>query len=182
MREIITKVYQFHELSDEAKEKAIEKLYDINVDYDWWDLTYDDAAEIGLVITEFDLGRGSYVKGKFIEYEIDVANKIIENHGDQCETYRTAQDYLVERRRLVAEQCQDEADQICEAFDYQEGFYGIDFNDLDTEDIDREFLRSLCEDYRIILQKEYEWLTSEESIIETIENGDFEFTKDGSVW
>jgi hypothetical protein len=180
MREIITKVYQFHELSDEAKEKAVEKLYYINVEYyDWWDQVYDDAAEIGLKITEFD----DYVlKGQFTEWEIDVANKIIENHGEHCDTYRTAQDYLVERRRLVAEQCQNEADEICISFDYIDGIFDVGTDELDTEDIDREFLRSLCEDYRIILQKEYEWLTSEEAIRATIENGDWEFTEKGGLW
>jgi hypothetical protein len=39
-------VYEFSELSDEAKEKAIEKLYDINVDYDWWDSNYEDFENL----------------------------------------------------------------------------------------------------------------------------------------
>ena len=56
------KVYEFNELSEEAKEKAIEKLWNINVDYEWWDCVYDDAENIGLKIKEFDLDRGSYVK------------------------------------------------------------------------------------------------------------------------
>ena len=30
-----TKVYPFDELSEDVKEKAIEKLYDINVDHEW---------------------------------------------------------------------------------------------------------------------------------------------------
>ena len=38
-------------LSDKAKQKAIEKFYDINVDYDWWDSVYEDAKNIGLKIT-----------------------------------------------------------------------------------------------------------------------------------
>ena len=31
---------------EEVKEKAIEKNWDINVDYVWWDCTYDDAKTI----------------------------------------------------------------------------------------------------------------------------------------
>jgi myo-inositol catabolism protein IolC len=31
------KVYKFNELDEKAKEKAIERYSDINVDYDWWE-------------------------------------------------------------------------------------------------------------------------------------------------
>lgn len=59
------KVYAFDELSDEAKDKAINKLYDINVGYEWWDSIYEDARNIGLEIESFDIDRGSFVKGHF---------------------------------------------------------------------------------------------------------------------
>jgi hypothetical protein len=54
-------------------------------------------------------------------------------------------------------------------------------SEVDTEDIDANFLRSLLEDYRIMLQKEYEYLTSEETIIETIEANEYEFTEKGEM-
>ncbi len=38
-----TKVYPFDELTEDAQEKAVENLAEINVDYGWWDATYDDA-------------------------------------------------------------------------------------------------------------------------------------------
>jgi len=60
MRTIETTVYKFDELSDEAKQQSIENLYDLNVDYEWWDCTYEDAENIGLKISEFDLDRASY--------------------------------------------------------------------------------------------------------------------------
>ena len=50
-RTIRTKVYLFSELSDQAKQKVIEDNYDINVDYEWWESAYEDAANIGLKIT-----------------------------------------------------------------------------------------------------------------------------------
>ena len=37
MGTIETKVYKFNELSDTAKENAIDRLRNINVDYDWWE-------------------------------------------------------------------------------------------------------------------------------------------------
>ena len=57
MREdtVTTKVYPFDELSDAAKETAIEKLWDINGDYEWWASTCEDAKTIGLAIIAFEV-------------------------------------------------------------------------------------------------------------------------------
>ena len=95
----ITKVYRFDELTEEAKEKAIEKLWDINVDYEWWDCVFEDAKTIGLEITEFDIDRGSYCKGKWIEDAEDAARLILENHGEVCETYKDAINFQAELKQ-----------------------------------------------------------------------------------
>jgi hypothetical protein len=45
-----TKKYQFSELSETAKESAIENLAWINVEhYEWWEFVYDDAKNVGIV-------------------------------------------------------------------------------------------------------------------------------------
>lgn len=182
MRIIETKVYKFDELTEEAKQKAIENLYDINVDYEWWDLTYDDAANIGLKITGFDLDRASYVEGEFMDTALETAQAIIKEHGEQCETFKTAQDYMIEYNRLLAEQCQEVADDLYHRQIEPEIVFDLEYDDyINTGDIDAEFLKSLCEDYRIILQKEYEYLTSEAAIIETIQANEYEFTEDGEL-
>jgi len=188
MRIVETKVYKFDELTEEGKRKAIEKNCYINVDYDWWDAVYEDAERIGLKITEFDLDRRRYAKGKFVGSALDTANEIIKEHGEHCETFKTAKDYLEEYKKLVVQQCQDEADLLCQPLDYDKYFGRIYYpeeyysqDEIDTEDIDAEFLQSLCEDYSIMLQKEYEYLTSEEAIIETIEANDYEFTENGEL-
>ena len=49
-RTIRTKVYLFSELSEKVKQKVINDNYDINVDYEWWESAYEDAANIGLKI------------------------------------------------------------------------------------------------------------------------------------
>jgi len=49
------KVYKFNELSDEAKQKAIENLHDLNTSYDWDQFITDDFKEkmnaIGFVVS-----------------------------------------------------------------------------------------------------------------------------------
>lgn len=89
MKEITVKLYKYDELSDLAKDVALERFYDINVDCDWWDFTEDDAEQIGLDITEFDLYHRE-IKGKFLDSGEGVANLIIKNHGDKTETYKDA--------------------------------------------------------------------------------------------
>ena len=173
MREDITKVYPFDELSDEAKETAIEKMYDINIFYEWWESVYDDAATIGLVIEEFDIDRGSYCRGKWNEDAEDTAHLILERHGEACETHKDATAFL--------EECH-EAKKVYNAQpDYDPDYEEFTESD-EYEELCEEFQRTICEDYRIILQKEYEYLTSEEVIIETIEANEYEFTEDGKLY
>jgi hypothetical protein len=166
MRTIRTKVYQFSELSEQAKQKAIEECSDYNVSYDWWESTYEDAEQIGLKITGFDIDRGRYYKGTIIGTHEETAKLILENHGEQCETHTTAKEFLAQLD-AITEKYKDEGE---DNWDEQS----------EIEEAEEDFLKSLLEDYRIILQKEYEYLTSEEAIIETIQANEYEFKADGT--
>jgi hypothetical protein len=161
-----TKVYKFDELTDKAKEKAMENLYDLNVDYEWWDYMYEDAANVGLKLTSFDLDRNRHAKGEFTLSAAEVAANIIRDHGEQCETYKTAQAFLDEINSLTMPD--DDSDEFSEWENKM----------LELED---EFLKSLLEDYSIMLQKEYDYQTSEEAIVETIQANEYEFTEDGKL-
>ena len=148
------KIYTWKELSEDIKEKAIEKLYDINVDHDWWDFIYEDAANIGLKITEFDIGRGSYCHAELTEGIEDVRKAILKHHGPTCDTYKLAEQY---EGKLLDEEGDENEDEVA------------------------DFLNSLLEEYRCILQKECEYLTSEEAIIGTIEANEYEFDENGDI-
>lgn len=172
MRTVRTKVYKFDELTAEAKNKAISQFSDINIDHDWYQFTYEDAAQIGLKITSFDIDRGNYCKGEFTDSAYKVANNIKENHGETCESYKTAIAFIAEWDALVAKYSNGiDTSKVAEDNEYE--------FDAQADDIEREFLKSICEDYRIILSNEYNYLTSNEAIIETIRSNEYEFTKDG---
>lgn len=155
-----TKVYPFDELSNDAKEKVIEEFRYSNADYDWWESVFDDAAQVGLNITEFELDRGAYCQGEFIEFAEDTARKILHDHGACCPTHETATDYIAAYDKLDGNATEYENQQ---------------------KELDIEFLHDILEDYRIILQKEYEYLLSDTSIIEMIECNEYEFTADGQL-
>jgi len=161
-----TKVYQFDELTESAKEKAFEELYDINVDFDWWDCTYEDAERIGLKLTGFDLGRSNFCKGDFTISANEVAANIFRDHGTHCETYKTAEGFMTEWQPV---------------FDKYMEMEGYDSED-NLMKLESEFLKSLLEDYRIILSKEYDYLTSREAIEETIKANEYDFTIDGKLF
>lgn len=125
-------------------------------------------------ITGFDIS--SYCKGEFgVNPANDVANMVIKNHGEMCETYKTSQTFINEWNALVSEMsdginkekvCEDKADEFDELADY----------------LENEFLKNICEDYRIILQKEFEYLTSKEAIIETIKANEYQFLESGKQY
>lgn len=171
MKIIEIKVYQIDELSDEAKQIAIEELANINVDYDWWNFTYEDAKNIGLKITEFDLERNRHCDGKFFDEPKDVAKKIIEQHGESCGTYKTATNYLAEISLITTKYGTITIDEEIQELYEQEMFDAVE-----------EFLQDLLEDYLILLQNEYEYLTSEEAIIETIKANEYEFLETGKKY
>jgi len=67
-RTIKIRLYSLEELSKKARQKAIESMYDINTDCDWWDFIYDDFKDIGCALgMDVDLERvyhtGFYQQG-----------------------------------------------------------------------------------------------------------------------
>lgn len=152
MKIIEIKVFTFDELSDEAKERARAWYREGALSYDWWETTYEDAERVGLKLTSFSLDRNRHAKGRFIMSARDCANSIVENHGETCETHKSAQSFL--NAALATPRAE-------------------------FEDLENEFLKSILEDYSIILQKEYEYLLSDEQVDESIKANDYTFTESG---
>ena len=150
-----TKVYLFDELLDDAKEKVVENLCDINVNYEWWDFTYEDAARAKLKLTELSLDRGAYCRGEFIEYAKNTADAIIDTHGACSSTHKTATEFIEDLAKLYME------------YPVKLDDNGDDENEFERyshqESLDDEFLKSILEDCRIILQETYEDLIGENS-------------------
>ena len=172
MKEIKIKIYEFSELSEKAQQNAIEKLYDINVDYSEWDNSVEDAKEIGLKIISLDDHRQN--EGEFISSAYETANLIKVNHGETCGTYKTAISFINEWDKAV-ENFSDGINKN-KVTEENEGEFDSIANDLE-----KEFLQSLLEDYRIMRNKNYEYLTSEEAIKETIEANEYLFYSNGDL-
>ena len=170
MRKIEINIFKFNELNEEAKQNAISNLYNINIDYNWWEFIYEDAKNIGLKITSFNLDRNRYAKGDFILNASEVAQNILSNHGKECDTYKTAESFLKEWQPIFNIYIDEEHEQY-ESSELEEKL-------VEMED---DFLNSLLEDYSIILQNEFDYLQSDELIIDTIEANEYEFTENGEM-
>lgn len=166
---IQTKQYTVYTL-DEVKDKAIEKQWDINVDYEWWDCVYDDAEMVGITIESFDIDRSSYCNIK-VSSCTETAHLIIDNHGACCDTYKLAEQFLADRDEIVDTAEKDEDGEFADLYDL----------DGKLEDIESEFIQALSEEYLIMLRHEYKYLTSPEAIEETLRLNEYEFYADGTI-
>jgi hypothetical protein len=173
--ETITKnFYKFEELTEQAKQKAIEKLSHINVSHDWWTFTYHDAKNVGLEISSFDIDRNRNAKGIFIDSATKCADLIMKEHGGICETFKTAQKFMCERDELVSKYSDGVNTEIVAEYNEYEF-------DQECDELESEFLSNILEDYSIILNEECEYLQSETSIVETIEANEYEFDEYGNL-
>ena len=160
--------YTFDELTDGAKEKARDWYRERDLSDDWWEFTYDDAERIGLKILSFDERS---CEAKFISSAEETAHKIETEHGESCETFQDAKNYLKERDEIVNAAPKDENGDLESEWEL----------DQKLDDLDEEFLYTLQEDYRVMLMKEVEYLQSNEAVDDNIRANEYEFTVDGKV-
>lgn len=150
------KTFSFEELTESAKDRALNQFRYVHVEYfDWYHNVYNDAQNIGIQITGFDLDRGSYCTGKFLRthWSIDVANKIMEEHGKDCETYKIAEKFL-------------------------QDYYNLSEDD-EASELDDKFLNNIMEEYLTMLKNEFEYHTSDDAISEWIIGNDIVFDESG---
>jgi hypothetical protein len=189
VRVIPVKVYKFDELSEEAQQTAISNLSDINVDFDWWD--YDEGlldlsqkemdeaeikpGEIKSLLFSYKIGAFDIDRGQFLQLKDVVVNneeafrkflKIPKTLWEQCAYYFNNPS----RGRNTFLEIQTD--------DYVE-----DLTDEESDAIDRavEIMSSKIHEAWVSLRNNYEHLTSEEAIKDTIKANAYEFYENGKM-
>ena len=175
MKTIEINAYQFKELDETTKQKVIEDNLYINVEHDWWDCTYETFEEVGVKIEGFDIYRGECTIQFYLDYT-EVASKIIDTFGESTPISITCNNFIKDRDALVKKY--GEGNEI-DGYSVKDEFY--DEFDEEEADLAHEFERELSVEILKWLRDEYEYLTSEEAIIETIEANEYEFTKEGKL-
>ena len=175
MKEIITKVYQYSELSDAAKKQACDWYREASLHDEWWEQTYEDANNIGVKITGFDVGRGNSIEGKLENGIIETCELIMDGeyrHGECCDTYKLAAEALPKVQELIAHTEELEAAE-------EEDTAGLCVAEEALEEMTAEFERAILEEYLSNLRKEFEYIYEDEQVAENIEANEYTFTEDG---
>lgn len=157
MKIIETPVYIFNELNEKAKEKARSWWRENDVFDDWYEFVMEDAKTIGLSIDNWETDSASFVRNvdcSFIVSAVETSEKIFDNHGKDCATYKAAQAF------------DDAIDKLPDG----------DSPDSSVDDMDvleGDFMTALCECYRVMLQD------SDEYIDDMLVANDYTFTATG---
>ena len=170
-------VYKFNELNDEQKEKVVHNLRDINVDYDWSQWTIKDET-----IRLETLGYNN----------AEIFFSGFWSQGDGASFTATG-----DIEKLVPKKLRKFVDGITfsKSHQYEHEYtmsIHVEYNDEPTgriqlvefDNLEKELLEDARNEAREIykrLQNEYEYLTSDKSIIETIEANEYDFTEDGHI-
>lgn len=168
-------VYRFDELSEDAQQKALESLWSINVDHEWWEPCYEGfyetLAKIGVECDTFyfDIDRGAYL---YIDNPSVVDDaRFMKACGIDGRT-KGARDAGEFGIRI---ETHHHGGGIASNFVSSDGW------DSETDQKATEFLRDILADFHSMLRKEYDYLTSGEAIRETIDANGYEFTKSGEM-
>lgn len=204
MRTKTVGVYSFDELSDSAKEKARDWFRQGNLDHDWWEFVYEDAATIAEMLgidlrqrpvklhgggTRYEpaiyfsgfssQGDGACFEGTY-SYKAGSA-KAIKSHAPlDKELHRIADALQGEQRRAFYKLSAN----ISHRGHYNHsGCMDIDVNSDHPGEFDADAIRSCLTDfadwiYRQ-LEKEYDYQNADEQIDENIRANDYEFDEDG---
>lgn len=204
MRIIETKVYKYEELSDSAQEKARDWYRQDGLGYNWWEFCYEDFARVaeilGIDLSQkavplmngkcryepeiyftgfYHQGSGSSFVGTY-GYAKGAVAKIKEYAPKEEELHRIAQALQDLQRkhfyRLEANVSSRKDYMISvEVYDREDPYKDVGYAESDLAD-----LMSYFNDWIFKrLQDEYEYLTSDEQVAESIIANEYEFDEDG---
>jgi len=180
MRTIELQAYKFDELDEQTKLQVIEDNIHINVEFDWWDCTYETLRECGIKVNSFDIGRRQECEIEFLEDGHEVATNIIDTFGEAMDIVKDAKNFIKDRDALVKKYGEGNDTDGYSVKGLYDPFIFYEFDEKEA-DLTHEFQRKLSVEILHWLRDEYEYLTSEEAIIETIEANEYEFTEEGKL-
>ncbi|MEO6850894.1 MAG: hypothetical protein ABI166_09685, partial [Mucilaginibacter sp.] len=208
MKKISLRLYTFNELDKDAKQKALTTYQDLNIGFDWWNDEFEDFIQLcsymGIaVIKESIKFRGFYSQGDGSGFSalVDIPKLITAIANQSWKDYAPMQEFifivpqidsrvmaLVVKRLLPSEpQIIGRTRQygVVTNLGISEVIQDSKTHDNIFEELDKleEWLRSVAEILNRHLYKslenQYEFLTSENAIKESILTNEYLFTADG---
>ena len=203
--------YTWQEADEALRAKILERQHDINVHYDWWDVAYEDAKRMaemfGLDLrqkpvklmngnTRYDpsiyfsgfsfQGDGASFEGSYqykpggLKAVMTEAPQDTDLHGIVKALQDVQRKYFYQLRASITQSgryCHEKT-MSTDVEDARTGWEPDDKNDVEiVVKAMRDFARWIFKN----LRNEYEYLTSKEAVIETLEANEYEFFEDGSI-
>ena len=181
MREMTVTVYSFAELSDDAKDRALNAFRDIDVDGDWYENVYYTIRAagklIGLDIDRIYFDTDSYcIFDAYYRYARGAVKAVRNEFPRMTDLHEVARDLqALQRRYFYSLRCNVASQRDTNS--YQCFRFGEDYECEDLGDIIDDFAHWA----RILLRDEYKDLTSDEAVKEIIIINEYEFTEDGKL-
>ena len=182
MQTKVIETYGIEELTGSAKENALEWLRE-GLDYEWYDFVFEDAKkcasilgiEIGDIYFSMDVGacfngRFSYAKGwkKELKMYAPIDRELV-RIAQELQAIQAP--YFYNLSGMI--ESNDRYKTTKAAFHWSE-------DNMPVEDLSQVFTDFAHWIYRS-LEKEYEWLTSEDQLIETAKANGYAFDSDGRI-
>lgn len=218
---ITKEAYTIDELSDAARAKALDAHREWNVDHDWWDCTYEQAADAAAKYLGLDIrtkrvqlrngthrydpainfsgfwpqGDGASFSGWFTLNDVDAA-ALKADFGTDAELHAIADTLEELKSALTALEVtasitrsgrySHEYSMHIEVDDYEEpddeviaAAMNAIYKSLDVEATITEAMRDFARWIYRMLEQEYEYLTSDEAILESLQCNELLFDEDG---
>lgn len=191
-------VYNFDELNEEAQEKALDELRHINAVGDFWHefIIEDKTTELeqqGIVNVDIQFsGFWSQGDGASIAFDIQDLKQFIKHHkkSNEFKTLLNNED-VIEAMVLRASYPHYVHEKMIDGIVNIHGYLNDDMTSKQIEKLEEqaeklekyltEYARS--ESYKLYktLEKAYDDMTSNESVIESIKCNEYEFFEDGTI-
>ena len=181
MRDMNVTVYSFAELSETAQERALNAFRGINVEFNWWEDSFDTIRTagglLGLEIGDIYFDTDSYcIFDAHYRYVRGAVKAVKAEFPRMTDLHRVARDLQdLQRRRFYSLRCEVSSQRVSNS--YRCFRFGEDYECEDLGDIIDDFAHWA----RILLRDEYEYLTSDEAVKEAIEANEYEFTEEGKL-
>lgn len=174
--------------NSELKQKVLKNLSDINTNYDWYDSVYYDfktniVPDLGFKVDKirfsgfYSQGDGAMFEGSVSDFTKFVSDtrikRLIDNNNlDLSMEFKHVGNYSHERSY--------NAYLDNDILEYDSHPNIMNYLDNLEKEIEEKY-ESTCKDLYRMLEKECEYLESDESIMDTIESKCYEFDSDGNI-
>lgn len=195
------KVYSVKDIMSNPSllDKVLENHRHINVEHDWWDCNYDDFVEYNNDCFHIDrmYFSGFYSQGDGAMFEYSSVNdKLRDMFIDTLDLTPMRKSWL--RNNIAVSGNGKQRGHYYHSSSCTHNIYWeVDNGDLhytttlhqwmqsyegEFEDFVIQYYKSLCNNLYRGLEETYNYLTSDEQVLETLECNDYEFTEDGNIY